>query len=418
MMKSMFFAATALGAALASLPAGAEESIEVIHHWVSEGEVAALNNIKDDLAKEGIAWKDSAVGGMSGANASQALRARLVAGDPPGAMQFVGFEAVTWSEEGALRDLDKIAVSENWEKALPPALLPFVRPDGKWTTAPINMHRNNWVWGNAAAFKKAGVEPPKTWDELIASGKKFRDAGIVPLAISDESWQVTKVFETLLLGLNGADFYKKAVVELDDGALRGPEMVATFKKLRELRGLADDNISGRDWAVATNMVASGQAAMQIMGDWAKGEFTGKGLKAGSDFLCFATPADKPSYVFNTDAFGMFKTDNQDLLKAQDALAEASMDPIVQAKFSIIKGSIPARLDADTSQYDECGKKAVADREAAIQSGSMVGSLSEGFGAPSQFSTVFGDVVSKFFVTPDMTAEDAVAQLADGVNNAR
>ena len=418
MLRSMLFAATALTGATASLPAGAEESIEVIHHWVSEGEVAALNNIKDDLAKQGIGWKDSAVGGMAGANASQALRARLVAGDPPGAMQFVGFEAITWSQEGALRDLGTVAAAEGWEKALPPALLPFARPDGTWTTAPINMHRNNWVWGNAAAFKKAGVEPPKTWDELIASGKKFRDAGIVPLAISDESWQVTKVFETLLLGLNGSDFYKKATVDLDDKALRGPEMIETFKKLRELRGLADDTIAGRDWAVATNMVASGQAAMQIMGDWAKGEFTGKGLKAGTDFLCFATPAKAPSYVFNTDAFGMFVTKDENLIKAQDALAEASMDPAVQSKFSMIKGSIPARLDADTSQFDECGKKAVADREAAIQSGSMVGSLSEGFASPSQFSSVFGDVVAKFFVTPDMTPEDAVTQLADGIDNAR
>src|SRR4051812_25515661 len=108
-----------LAAALSSavvFPAHAEEkSIEVIHHWVSESEVAALNTIKEDLAKKGIVWKDSAVGGASGANASQALRARLVAGDPPGAMQFVGFEAVTWSQEGALRDLSDLATKGGWD---------------------------------------------------------------------------------------------------------------------------------------------------------------------------------------------------------------------------------------------------------------------------------------------------------------
>ena len=38
------------------------------------------------------------------------------------------------------------------------------------------------------------------------------------------------------------------------------EMKAVFDKLREVRGLVDDGFTGRDWAVATGMVSSGEAA--------------------------------------------------------------------------------------------------------------------------------------------------------------
>ena len=62
----------------AAMPARAETRIEVLHHWVSESEVAALNTIRTALAARGYGWQDSAVGGMSGGNMQQALRSPAV----------------------------------------------------------------------------------------------------------------------------------------------------------------------------------------------------------------------------------------------------------------------------------------------------------------------------------------------------
>jgi glucose/mannose transport system substrate-binding protein len=415
-MKSIILASL-LSTCMVASAYSQENSIEVIHHWVSDSEVAALNVIQKDLAKKGVTWKDSAVGGASGANALQALRARLVAGDPPGAMQFVGFESITWAKEGVLRDFSADADAKGWAKELPKPLMPFVQINGKWVTTPVNMHRANWIWGNAKAFRDAGVEPPKTWDELIADGDKFRKAGVIPLAVSDEGWQVAKIYEALVIDLYGPEFYKKAIIDLDKGALTSPEMINVFKMLRKVRGLADDNFAGRDWAVATGMVISGKAAMQFMGDWAKGEFLAKGMKPGTDFLCMETPAPKVSYLFLSDAFGAFTSKNEGTQKAQLTLAETAMDPKVQHDFNLIKGSIPSRLDVDISDFDDCAKKSFSDRDTAIADGTMYGSLSEGFATQSEFSSVFLDVVGKFFVT-DMSAEDAVKTLADGIDNAR
>lgn len=412
---------TLLAAAIAFIPAVAmaEEKgkVEGIHHWVSESEVNALKVITDKLETKGYIWQDSAVGGLSGANALQALRTRLAAGNPPTTMQFLGYEGLDWAKEGVLRSLNDLYVKNGWDKALAPQLLAFVKSGDDYISLPINMHRQNWVWANKAVFDKAGLAEPKSWDELIAAGPKLKEASVIPLAIGDEPWQILEVFEAILVDVNGPDFYKKAVIDLDEGALSSDQMVDAFEKLRQVRGLVDDGFTGRDWAVATGMVASGKAAMQVMGDWAKGEFLAKGMKPGVDFLCFPTPTATPNYKFVIDAFGVFKSDDPVVVAGQDTWAESIMDPEVQTNFNKIKGSIPARSDVPVDDFDDCAKRSFADREAAVAGGAMLGGLTEGFAAQPQFSGVFSDVVAKFFVT-DMSSKDAVQALVDGINNAR
>ena len=410
---------TLLLATALTLPmtARAEGVVEGIHHWVSESEVGALKVLTDNLATKGFTWQDSAVGGLSGANATQALRTRLAAGNPPATMQLLGYEGVEWEKEGALRSLNDLYAKNGWEAAIAPAILPFVKAGDDYFSVPINMHRQNWLWVNKALFDKYGIAEPKSWDELITAGKKLKENGVTAFALSDESWQILEVFEAILTDQNGTDFYKKAVMDLDPAALSGPEMLKAFDTLREVRGLVDDGFTGRDWAVATGMVASGQAAMQIMGDWAKGEFLAKGMKPGVDFLCFPTPAAVPNFKFVIDTFGTFKIDDANITAGQDAWVETVMDPENQKQFNMIKGSIPARIDVPVDGFDDCAKRSFADRDAAVKAGTMVGGLTEGFAAQPQFAGVFFDVVGQFFVT-DMSSQEAVDMLVAGIDNAR
>lgn len=411
----------ALVVSTALIPASAmaqSGTLEGIHHWVSEGEAKALGVILEGLRARGFEWQDSAVGGLTGANATQALRTRLAAGNPPGTMQFVGFEGVNWAAEGVLRDLSPEADAGGWRDVLAPQLLPFVSSEeAGFFAVPINMHRNDWVWANKKVFDDNGITVPTTWAELIASGEKLKAAGIVPLATGDEPWQIGTIFDALLLDLNGADFYRRAAIDLDEAALSSPEMIATFDTLRQVRGLVDDNFTGRDWAVATGMVINGEAAMQIMGDWAKGEFLLKGLEPNVDFLCFATPSETPDYIFNVDAFGLFNSSDAGVQAAQVAFAETIMDPQVQHDFNAIKGSIPARSDVTVDDLDACAIKSYEDRAAAVEADTMVGSLTQGFAAQPEFATIFTDVAARFFTT-EMSSEEAVQALVDGIANAR
>ena len=167
-----------------------------------------------------------------------------------------------------------------------------------------------------------------------------------------------------MLSAGGPEFYKKAFIVLDEKALASPTMQKAFDQLRTIRGYGDPNSSGRDWNLATAMVVNGQAGMHIMGDWAKGEFTAAGKKAGTDFLCFRYPGTQGDVTFNSDAFGMMKVGKAEL-DAQYKLASAIMDKDVQEAFNLKKGSAPVRNDVPDTKFDVCGKKAIADaREAS------------------------------------------------------
>ena len=183
----------------AALPEG---TVEVLHWWTSGGEAKAVGELKSSFEAQGGTWIDSPIAGGGGDAAMTALRARVVAGNPPTAVQF-----------------------------------------------------------NAVA-------------------DKLKEAGITPLAHGGQPWQDATVFEVVALGIGGADFYRKALVELDQAALTSDTMVKVFDQLRRLRGYVDEGFSGRDWNLATAMVMNGQAAFQIMGDWAKGEFLAAGKVPG------------------------------------------------------------------------------------------------------------------------------------------
>jgi len=64
-------------AAAFSLPAAAEQSVEVLHWWTSGGEAAALNVLKGNLEKQGVKWNDMPVAGGGGEAAMTAVRARV-----------------------------------------------------------------------------------------------------------------------------------------------------------------------------------------------------------------------------------------------------------------------------------------------------------------------------------------------------
>src|SRR3712207_8087960 len=88
-------------------------------------------------------------------------------------------------------------------------------------------------------------------------------------------------------------------------------MQKAFDQLRAIRGMVDPNFPGRDWNLATAMVINGQAGMQIMGDWAKGEFVNAGKTAGTAFLCFRYPGTQGAVTFNSDAFGMMEVSEEE-----------------------------------------------------------------------------------------------------------
>ena len=144
--------------------------------------------------------------------------------------------------------------------------------------------------------------------------------------------------------------------------------------------MVDPNFPGRDWNLATAMVINGQAGMQIMGDWAKGEWLNAGKMPGEDFLCFRYPGTQGAVTFNSDSFAMMKVGEAAGGRPDQAGGRRSMDPEFQESFNLKKGSIPARNDVPDTNFDACGKKAIADVKEATAKGSLMGSMAHGHAA--------------------------------------
>jgi glucose/mannose transport system substrate-binding protein len=393
-------------------PAIAAEQVEVLHWWTSGGEAAALNVLKGNLEAEGVTWQDMPVAGGGGSEAMTVLRARVTSGNPPTAVQMLGFDITDWASQGSLADLNEVAAAEGWDAVVPAALQKFSKYDGKWVASPVNVHSTNWVWANKKIFDELGIAEPTSWDELIAALDKIKGAGYVAVAHGGQPWQDATIFDAVVMATGGPEFYQKSMIDLDPEALGSDTMKQVFERMTQLRSYVDDNFSGRDWNLASAMVIEGKAGVQFMGDWAKGEFLNAGKKPGEDFLCFRFPGTQGAVTFNSDQFALFAVGDAQQA-AQVKLAKAIMDPGFQSAFNVVKGSVPARTDVSDEAFDACGKKGMKDLAEAASAGKLFGSMAHGHAAPAGVKNALYDVVTAEF-NGQIDAATATQQLVDAV----
>ena len=412
MSKTMTLIQRAALTVLASTAMAAQAGeVEVLHWWTSGGEAKAAAALKATLQSKGHTWKDFAVAGGGGDNAMTVLKSRVVSGNAPAAAQIKGPSLQEWASEGVLANIDDVAKAEKWDSLLPPVVASVMKYKGNYIAAPVNVHRVNWLWVSNDAFKKAGAKVPTNWDEFFVAAEALKKAGLIPVAHGGQNWQDFTTFESVALGVGGADFYKKALVQLDQATLNGPTMTKVLDTFKKVKSYTDKNAPGRDWNLATAMVIKGEAGMQLMGDWAKGEFVAAGKAPGKDFTCVAAPGTANSFTFNVDSFAMFKLKNDANIKAQKDLAAAIMSTDFQEVFNLNKGSIPVRLGMNLNKFDDCAKLSSKDFVDTAKSGSLVPSVAHGMAVPSAAAGAIQDAVSQFWNDDKMSTKDAQAKIA-------
>ncbi|WP_085617538.1 ABC transporter substrate-binding protein [Thalassospira alkalitolerans] len=397
--------------------ARAEPTVEVLHYWTSGGEAKAASALKKDFEGHGGKWIDSPVAGGGGSAAMTVLRSRVLSGDAPTAVQLKSPAILEWAEQGALANLDDVATKEHWNDILPKRLQTLMQYDGHYVAVPVNIHRTDMIWANPELLASVGAgDVPKSWDEFNTLAEKLQAKGVIPLALGGQPWQEVILFENVVLGIGGTEFYQKALIDLDEEALKSDTMKKVFDEMRILRGFVDADFSGRDWNLTTAMVMNGKAAMQIMGDWAKGEFLAAGKVPGKDFLCVSTPS-KDGYLFNTDSFAMFEVSGDDKVAGQKLLAELIVGEKFQETFNLLKGSIPARLGVPMDKFDECALQSEKDMQASQGSDGFLPSVGVDMALPGALTGAIVDTVTSHF-NSDMSSDDAVSKLLENIELAR
>ncbi|MDP9591285.1 UNVERIFIED_ORG: glucose/mannose transport system substrate-binding protein [Shinella zoogloeoides] len=385
--------------------------LEVTHWWTSGGEAAAVAELAKAFDATGNKWVDGAIAGAGG-TARPIMISRITGGDPMGATQFNhGRQAEELVESGLMRDLTDVATRENWKDIIKPAsLLDSCTIDGKIYCAPVNIHSWQWLWLSNGAFEKAGVAVPKNWDEFVAAAPALEKAGIVPLAVGGQPWQAAGAFDVLMVAIAGKDTFYKVFKDRDAEVAGGPDIAKVFKAADDARRMSKGT-NVQDWNQATNMVITGKAGGQIMGDWAQGEFALAGQVAGKDYTCL--PGLGVNEVISTggDAFYFPLLDDEEKSKAQEVLASTLIAPATQVAFNLKKGSLPVRGDVDLAAANDCMKKGLE----ILAKGNVIEAPDQMLSADSQKQKE--DLFSEFFANPSMTPEDAQKRFADIIASA-
>ena len=353
MWKSLIAASALVGVVYGAQPADAQKA-DVMHWWTSGGESRAVAVFAKEYNARGGTWVDDASVGPQAEHAA-ALN-RIAGGNPPTAMQWnIGVAVQQLAEQGVLTSLDDLAKQGNWVANLPPLLVKNMTYDGHIIAVPVDLHGANWMFYSTRVFDALKMQPPKTWDEFLAMAPKIKAAGYIPLAYGANAQQVDWLFEALLAGVGGKDLYRKVWVDHDAKAAGSADMVKVFDTMAQLRQYVDAGSPNRKWNDSLALVENDKAALMILGDWAKGDFAAADKKLGTDYGCMMAPGNQDAYVMTVDVFVFPKNTNADQQAAQKKLATLMMDPAVQTKFNANKGALPARLDANIADLDDCAK---------------------------------------------------------------
>jgi glucose/mannose transport system substrate-binding protein len=390
----------------AGVPANAQEmKAEVIHWWTSGGESAAVKVFADQFTKAGGVWIDSAVAG--GVNARTAAINRTIGGNPPTAMQFnTGKQFDELVEGNLLTDVEAVANENKWRGIMPEAIVRAASRNGRMYAVPVNIHGQNWLFYNKAVLEKIGAAEPTNWTDVFVALDKVKAAGLIPLAFSGVKVWERNLFNAVLVGQGGATMFEDIYGKRDATRAASPEFKAVAETYARLRSYVDPGSPGRNWNDATTLVIQGKAGMQVMGDWAKGEFVAAGQTAGKEFGCTVLSNKGTGYVMGGDVFAFPKLKDPAQAKAQLALAKIMLDPETQIAFAMKKGSIPVRLDLDPSSLDLCAQKAMkwlADKSQQVPSQEML--------SPPALTGAVEDAISQYWNTPTMTADAFAAKVA-------
>jgi len=135
----------------------AEPKTNLLSQWSEGSDAAAIAKLGEMYTAAGGKWQATSIAGHT-ANTLAKLRADVVAGNPPPAVQLKGPEIAEWNATGMTLSLDEMAKQENWDQLVAPELLPVMKPKGSWVAVPMNIHRINWMWSSPKALDKAGIK--------------------------------------------------------------------------------------------------------------------------------------------------------------------------------------------------------------------------------------------------------------------
>ncbi|WP_255505740.1 ABC transporter substrate-binding protein [Mycetocola sp. JXN-3] len=267
----------------------------------------------------------------------------------------------SYVKAGLVRDLTSdLSGKTDWTQKIVPSVAQAGVVDGKTYAVPMSATAPVVLYFNKDVLKKAGVEAPQTWDELIASIPKFKAAGVAPISLGGGSkWPYLMWIEYLVDRIGGPEVFQNIVDNKPD-AWSDPAVIKAGEMIRQLvdaGGFADGYASvSADTNADLALMVTGRAGMLLQGSWAYSGIKDIDPKFESDgklgYAAFPAvdggKGDPKSLAGNPSVYWSISA------KATDAQAKKALDYITSDVWndSYVKtmtdaGNIPPLTDAAT-----------------------------------------------------------------------
>jgi glucose/mannose transport system substrate-binding protein len=271
------------------------------------------------------------------------------------------------------------------------------------------------MWYNPKVLAAANVTIPAggftSWNDFFAACNTIKAAGKTCLSLGPEGFTAMHLFENVMIGTIGADKWNGLWTTPPTTDWKGTDVTAGIANYTKVLTYTNSDASTlSDWQPASKMVADGDAAFNIMGDWAYGYFAnaapnGLALKPHTDFDWTPTPGTQGIFVFLSDSFVLpVGNKNPDGTLAWLTIAASKAG---QEAFNPLKGSICARTDCDQSLFSEYSQNAAKD----WLSNTVVGSLTHGVVAAPAWKTQIDTALKLFLADTSKTADFQTALAA-------
>jgi glucose/mannose transport system substrate-binding protein len=383
-----------------------EKVLEIYHWWTSGSEKAAMDGLVGVYMKmyPDVMVLQSPVAGGGGITIREVIHTLMLAGEAPDAFQ--SYPAGLWPyyEAEMLQPVDEVW-TEEIKAVVPKGVQDAFKLGEHYYGTPTGVQQAGIFYYNKKIFDKYNLKEPQSWDDFWAICDTLKAQGVDAIALGDKNaWPLTYIFRTITAS-EGIKYYEDFINGKVTSA-DNPKLEDSLAKLNKILDYVNPDHAALTWDEAVALVVKGEAAINIMGECATGEFVVAETNYGVDYGTFYAPGAENIFGVSLDTFAVPKGAKHPANAVNFHKAVISKE--AQLRFNAVKGQIPARTDVELTEDfpGECFESMRHFQTARYHRPGMWS------GTPPAFMGKLTDIISeKIGVKRDITgAASAIASL--------